>query len=165
MTRTRGKGSAEPDLAYHRREWTVQRVGWAAMALFLLAAIAGLFGSGPVSRTRSGDPARGSIDYERFARYGTETPLSICAAHAATPATQLMVAIPRDYLDSFAVESIVPEARSMRGSSERIEFVFDITAERSCIEFRLQPTHVGRARGLFSVSPGTPLPVSQFIYP
>ena len=35
---------------YHRREWAVQRIGWCVMTLVLAAAVAGVFGSGPVSR-------------------------------------------------------------------------------------------------------------------
>ena len=39
------------DLDFQRREWAVQRVGWGAMALVILAALLGLFGSsGPLSR-------------------------------------------------------------------------------------------------------------------
>jgi hypothetical protein len=111
MTRARAKVSADGDLAYHRREWAIQRIGWLAMALFLLAAVAGLFGSGPLSRTQSGDPARGTIDYERFAHYGTETSLRICGPPSPGAPAELRVGIPRAYAESFAIRSVVPEAR------------------------------------------------------
>lgn len=39
----------EEDLDHQRRCWKLERASWAVMALVLLAAMAGLFGSGPLS--------------------------------------------------------------------------------------------------------------------
>jgi hypothetical protein len=44
--------------------WRIERIGWSAMAAILTAALAGVFGHGPVSRATShvGDPSQGD-DY------------------------------------------------------------------------------------------------------
>ena len=44
------------DMRHQRLEWAVERVGWAAVALVLVAALAGLLGHGPLSRATAGEP-------------------------------------------------------------------------------------------------------------
>ena len=42
-----------PDLNFQRRSWAMQRFAWVVLALFILAALLGLFGPGPLSQTRA----------------------------------------------------------------------------------------------------------------
>jgi hypothetical protein len=164
MTRSRVESSRDA-MAYHRREWRIQRFGWACMALLVTAAAAGLFGSGPLSKAHSGTVARGTIDYERFARYGAETQVRICAPRAESAPPRFHVSIPRQYLEAFEIRAIVPEAHATQGQPEQVDFAFDISAERSCVVFRLEPIQIGRARGPFMLDGRTALEVSQFVYP
>jgi hypothetical protein len=39
------------DLGAQQKTWTIQRIGWGGMALIVLAALGGAFGSGPLART------------------------------------------------------------------------------------------------------------------
>jgi hypothetical protein len=165
MTHRQADESSREGLRFHRREWRIQRIGWAGMALFISLAVAGLFGSGPLASAHSGTPALGTIDYDRYARYGAETPMRICAPRAASAPPRLHVSIPRQYLEAFEIVSVVPEAHTMAGTPDQVEFVFEISAERSCVAFRLEPTRIGRARGPFTLEGHTPLEVSQFVYP
>lgn len=62
------------DLEHQRREWVIERIGWAIMALILLAALAGLLGSGPLSNARIDHPGSHlSAEYNRFERYQSPT--------------------------------------------------------------------------------------------
>jgi hypothetical protein len=54
-------------LPFYRKEWIFQRLGWAALGLFLAAAALGLLGPGGLSRTESGGPAL-RVAYDRFGR-------------------------------------------------------------------------------------------------
>jgi uncharacterized membrane protein YcaP (DUF421 family) len=45
-TKTKQQDGAESDLAFHRREWRLERIGWAGIAIVLLLALAGVFGGG-----------------------------------------------------------------------------------------------------------------------
>jgi len=56
------------------------------MAAFVLAATAGLLGSGPLSRGRVAVPGVMVVDYERFARLQTDETLTVWLESAATAA-------------------------------------------------------------------------------
>jgi uncharacterized membrane protein YcaP (DUF421 family) len=45
-TKTKQQEGTEFDLAFHRREWRIERIGWAGIAVVLLLALAGVFGGG-----------------------------------------------------------------------------------------------------------------------
>ena len=75
------------DLAFQRREWTIQRVAWAVMALVALAGLLGLFGgAGPLTRAAAGNGAL-RLDYARFERKHapTELRLQVAAGVAGDP--------------------------------------------------------------------------------
>lgn len=61
------KGGLEvsQDLNFQRREWVVQRVGWVVMAVLLVAALLGLFGPGPLSKSIAGS-ASGPVRAEYY---------------------------------------------------------------------------------------------------
>jgi hypothetical protein len=46
----------EEDMPLQERTWRFQRVGWAAMGLLLVSALAGLFANGPLSWGKAQDP-------------------------------------------------------------------------------------------------------------
>jgi len=53
MSRSPERCDSESDHRFHRNEWRLQRIGWVLVALFLVLAVAGLFGNGPLEE-RSG---------------------------------------------------------------------------------------------------------------
>src|SRR5919106_6001727 len=67
----------DQDLAYQQREWLVERVGWIVMLLLIVAAAAGIFGNGVLSRASVSDGKQLRIEYERFAHYLTPTSLKV----------------------------------------------------------------------------------------
>src|SRR5262245_38055738 len=65
--------------AFQERMWLMERIGWWGIAAIPLAAAAGLFGHGPVSRatlevTDDTQPAHPmALEYERFGRAHSES--------------------------------------------------------------------------------------------
>jgi hypothetical protein len=57
----------ETDLEFQRRVWRVPRVGWLIIGAAVVAALLGLFGTGPLSRA-STDGGGLTVEYDRFAR-------------------------------------------------------------------------------------------------
>src|SRR6185312_17388207 len=55
------------DMGFQRTSWVVERAGWIALTLLLLAALAGLFGHGWLSKDSIGDGIM-RVDYDRFQR-------------------------------------------------------------------------------------------------
>ncbi len=110
-------------LRFHRRMWTFQRVGWAAMLLVAVAGLAGLFGSGPFSSTtvKAADGEL-SLKYQRFWRARSDTPLRI---HVRAPAgDETPVWIERAYLREASIENVFPQPDKTRFSDDRITWYF-----------------------------------------
>lgn len=156
------KSAFESEYAYHRREWAIQRVGWVAIALVLLAALAGFFGKGPLSRA-SVHADSYSVEYERFARYGARTTLTLNTSPSKSASDELSVRISHTLIDAHLIETITPEPKRMRDSGEDVAFVFDAGSAASII-FRLEPEQIGRHAGTIRIGSES-LQVSQFVYP
>jgi hypothetical protein len=109
-------------LDFQRREWRVQRVGWFALAAFVLAALAGVFGSGPLSRAVATAPGL-AVDYERFIRADVRSRLTIEMARPdSTTAAQLSIS--RNYFDAINITRIFPQPSTveLRGGEAVLSF-------------------------------------------
>ena len=94
----------EENLHQHKQGYIIQKIGWATLYLGLLLAIAGLFGTGPLSyRTLSQNG--NSVEYERFLRFEGEAEMTF-NVNAATDTVTLE--IPQQYMEYIHVESITP---------------------------------------------------------
>ena len=58
---------AAADARFQRRDWRAQRVARGCFCVVVLAALSGVFGNGPLSRT-SREASWGTIHYDRFLR-------------------------------------------------------------------------------------------------
>lgn len=147
--------------------WTWQRIGWAAIAVLLLAAVAGLFGKGPVANG-SAQSADGSlqVEYARFARFQSPSTLRILAGEAATASGQLEVRVNRDYFRDVEVAQITPEPKSTRAGAQELAFIFDVARGESAeVHFQLRPNAAGVSHLRVHLPDQPPLSVRQFIYP
>lgn len=162
MGRKRAEEDLEANLAFHRREWRVQRVGWVLVALFLLLAGAGLFGNGPLSRAYT-DSGTGRLDYQRFLRYGLTTDLVVTPA--ASQHGVIRVAISGDYLEAFSVERITPEPAAVRISGPNIVYEFASAGPGAAISFHMHPQRLWRRTATVTIDGGAPLHISQLTYP
>lgn len=162
MSRSRAQQNFESELQFHEREWRVQRIGWALLALFLAFALGGLFGNGPLSRSHA-DSAAGRIEYERFVRYGLSTDLVVTPTGSARGVNR--IALDADYLEAFRVERITPEPASVRISGARIVYEFSSTAPDAAIAFHMRPQRLWRQTSAVSIDGGAPVEISQLTYP
>ena len=97
----------DEDIAFQRKEWRFQRIGVAALFLFVLAALLGLTGmGGPLSRGKAGD-SNGPVhvEYERFVRRGSFSKVTL-HLRGATGAIRFWVSAP--YLEHVQIDSVVP---------------------------------------------------------
>lgn len=151
----------QAEYEYHRREWAAQRIGWVVMTLLLVAALAGLFSSGPLSDVTA-QVGSHQVEYERFARYGARTKL-IVTTHSEVLVGDLPVRISHPFIDAHRIEAITPEPRSMSDAGDAVEFVFDASSTTRIV-FRLEPDVVGRHTGELRIGADAAR-LSQFIYP
>jgi hypothetical protein len=162
MSRSRAEEELEANLAFHRREWRIQRIGWVLVAVFLALAVGGLFGHGPLSRAYV-DYGTGRLEYEQFVRYGLSTDLVITDAGSAQGV--IRVAISGDYLEAFRVERITPEPAAVRMAGPNIVYEFASAAPGASISFHLRPQRLWRRTATVTIDGGEPLHLSQFTYP
>jgi hypothetical protein len=153
---------SESVLAFHHAEWRIQRVGWVLVALFLALAIGGVFGNGPLSRAHLANAA-GSVDYERFTRYGLSTDLVVTPVASAHGVNR--VAISADYLEMFRIERITPEPAAVRISGPDIVYEFASASPGASISFHMRPQRLWRHGATVTIDGGAPLPIAQLTYP
>lgn len=170
MARTRVDGlDVAQDLAFQRRDWVAQRVGWGVMALILIAAGAGLFGGGgPLSRTeaRSADGSL-RIEYERFAHQQTPTRLRFAFPADAERKGEVRLWIERAYIEKTRIEHVLPMPQRVELGSERLTYVFAAGAlrEAGAAVFDLKIDHVGRLAGRAGIDAGPQAAFRHFVYP
>jgi hypothetical protein len=155
------------DLPFQRREWLAERAAWAVMALLIAAALLGLFGTGPLSRTMAGDEAGPLwLEYERFARLLAPASLRLHLGPGAGRDGTVRVWIDRRYVDSLELQQVTPQPDSMELSGERLILAFR-QAERGAtvITFNTRPTRFGSLSGQVGLIDGPSLQLRQFVYP
>ena len=155
------------DIKFQERYWKVQRLGWGLFLLVLLAAIAGLLGSGPLS-SRSASAPDGSLraEYERFCRIERKSVLQAIAAPSAAAGGRLRIWIVRDYLQRVDLERVVPQPERVETFPDRLLFTFAAAdGQQSVIQFVLEPHAPGRQAISMGVEGKAAVSFRQFIYP
>jgi hypothetical protein len=151
------------DDAFQRRDWKIQRAGWAVFALLILAAISGLFGRGPLSAAVRSNSAV-EVRYERFGRWRLIQSLEVRVLGSREP-NEFVVWMSRPFREAFEIRSITPEPKQHRLGDDRIEFEFASTAESPIITFHLVPIERGLLDGAVGIDDQPDVAIRQFIYP
>lgn len=161
-----GDLEGERDLAFQRREWAVQRAAWAAMALVLLAALAGLFGSGPLSEA-SVEAGPLAVGYGRFQRRHAPEELVVAVAPRASAGGRVEVWLPAAYLGAIDVESVVPAPEAVRADGDRVVYAFAVDDPGQPLEatFSLEHDDVGVVHGGAGLVGGPEVAFRQVVYP
>jgi hypothetical protein len=160
----------DQDLDSQRRSWRIQRLGWVLMAAFVLAATAGLLGSGPLSHRRVTVPGVMVVDYDRFARLQTDETLTVRLEPAATAAETVRLSLDRGFLDSARVQSVLPPPVRVEAAAGRLVYVFSIAEPGvpMIVTFAFEPREFGSYRGRVAVEFPTTMhrvEFRQLVYP
>jgi len=148
-----------------RRSWRVERAATWVLIAILVAAGAGLLGSGPLS---GGEASAGGlrVEYPRLSRYQSSERLVIHAAPAAR-AGELRLWLDRAYLEGVRIESMVPPPVRAEAAGDRVVFVFALADVRPfTLHVRLQPERIGLLHGRAGLDGvGEALTFRQLVYP
>lgn len=158
----------DQDLKFQHREWAVQRAGWLVMALVVIAALLGLFATGPLSGTSAttNDEAL-RIEYGRFARHEAHSTLHLEISPQAVQNGQVQVHVNQAFVDTWEIESITPEPESSTLEADGITWSFTTGELTDAVRvlIRIRPDDIGIGRGEISLVGGVPLSFRQIIYP
>jgi hypothetical protein len=160
----------DQDLDFQRRAWMIQRVGWAVMTVFVLAAAAGVLGSGPLSHARADLPGTMSVEYQRFARFETNETLTVRLEPAATGADTVRLSLDRAFLDAARMASVLPTPTRVESAAGGLVYVFAVAEPRTplVVAFNFEPQEIGRQRGTIGVETAAGLrsvTFRQLVYP
>lgn len=155
------------DLAFQRREWLAQRMGWWVLAVFVVAAVFGVFGGGPLSAAQAGAPGAPLwIEYERFVRLGAPTRISLHATVAAST-SEIRLRIRRSYFEALKIDRMVPEPAAIAIGENDVTMRFDSVASGPgpfTVILDVEPLRAGRHRAAFDVNGGGELTFAQLAY-
>ena len=157
----------EDDAPFQRREWQMERAGWAGLMVLVIAAAAGAFGGGPLSNAHASDETgQLVVHYERFVRASAPAELRMQLLPATATDGEAAVWIDAAYWRDLEVSSVVPEPSRVEQRGQRIVYVFSMIdgADPAEIVFRYRPMRAGRLEGRFGVSDGVPAAVRQFAF-
>jgi hypothetical protein len=134
-TKRVGDLEVNQDLAYQRREWLADRVGWAVMSLVILAGLLGLFGHGWLSWAEATDHSGAvKLRYERFLHYDEPTELVLTVPADMVREGRFRVWLNKEYLAQIHIHAITPTPRKQELGGDRQWFVFEATASAGADE-------------------------------
>lgn len=152
----------DEDFEFQRRQMRLQAIAWTAMALLLLAGLAGVFGGGWLSRVTA--EAEGlQVDYPRFMRMQTPQTLQLRFDAGGLRGGEARVAVERRWIEHFAVEQITPDPIAVEAAEDGLlvyRFALAPGARSLQVSIELQPKGPGRVTGRIG---GTEL--RQLVYP
>lgn len=165
-------------MGFQKRSWTFERIGWVVMVLLVVAALLGLFSTGPLSQVTVQDPeGLVQVQYDRFQRYRAPTTLRVTflkpsgmespGADAPGDGATASLRISRTLVDAIGIERIQPEPEQVRSAGEALVFVFRRAAgdEADTVLFAVKPDSFGPVRGEIGLVGHEPIPLAPFIYP
>ncbi|THU41090.1 hypothetical protein FAM09_02945 [Niastella caeni] len=155
----RHKLQLDESLEQHKRGWIIQKIGWGILYSALILALAGVFGSGPLSYKtliKNGN----SVKYERFLRYESEAEMTFNIQNAKDSIT---LEIPQQYMQYIDLHSITPLPHSNRTVNDVTTYYFHAlrTANIHC---HLMAKRTGSITAIIKVNE-TPFTISHQIYP
>ncbi len=143
-----------------RKEWRFQRVGVAALFLFVAAALLGFTGKGgPMSRGEAGDPG-GSVrvEYERFVRRGGASQMKV-HVRAAPGDVRFWVGAP--YFERVRIESVAPTPERVSVETGRHVYLIRAGSRDVTVTLEVDHTSLGRLEAEVGLVDGPSVRFSQ----
>ncbi len=157
------------DLGFQRREWLVQRFGWVAMGLVILAALAGLMGTGPLSQATARSPDGNlRLEYLRFERRHAPTEVRMEIDGSAVREGEVRVWVDEAFLDRIELEQVIPEPEEVLSEPGRMVYVFPAVSDPSQsieVTFQLEQDVTGVHTDTVGLVDGPELVFWQVVYP
>ena len=154
----------EECMAFQRKSWIVERIGWAAMAFVVVLALLGIFSDGPLSHATA-QSANGNlrVAYQRFQRNDAATELRIVAPSGGSES--VLIVLDRAFADSFTIEHLTPLPAASAGSAERLELIYHAPGGVPVeVALTVRPRTIGLLRGRI-LSGDAQVEFTQLIYP
>lgn len=158
----------DQDLPFQERAWRAERIAWVVLTIVIVAALIGVFGTGPLSSTTAGDTETGlAASYERFVRHDGRSSLELRISPDQASEGQVEVWLSAGYLEDIQIEHISPQPDEVRTSGERDIFVF-LTEDPSSpmtVTLHFRPGSMGPISGDIGIIDGPTVSVRHISFP
>ena len=158
----------DQDQTFQQRDWRAQRIGRIAMALVVVAALAGTFGDGVLSsRTARTDDGRLEVEYDRVARHGAPQPLRVHVAARAPGDSIVDLWIDQRYVYGLVMREISPPPAETWAGGERLIYRFRLTdlPRTAVIVFQAEASELWSRSGAVGLVNGDSVRFRQFVLP
>jgi hypothetical protein len=154
----------EEHMRFQLRTWRFERIGWGAMALIVILALAGLFSHGPASQTvAESTDGKLRVEYERFQRNAADSDMTIMAQPEG--GENVLITLDRVFADNFTVEYLTPMPAASAGSPENLQLIYHAPAGMPVeVTLVVRAKTMGLVRGRVS-SGQSEVQLTQFVYP
>jgi hypothetical protein len=156
------------DIEGQQRAWVAERVGWAAMAVIAVAALAGGFGPGPLSQATASSPDGSvTVDYQRFVRNGGTTTVQVEVSGPAAQQPEVLMRVADSLLQDVQIEQITPEPAEARPAADAVVLAYTVEGSPDRVEVMLdlRPDGIGLVPAAVEVPGGGSASFWLFVYP
>lgn len=169
MPQKRSSAEAQLGLPEYRGHSLAEKVAFALLVLFIVAAMLGAFGDGVLSETSvSSADGRLRVEYQRFARREAQQILDITFP-TQPGANSVELDLSGDYLRRVQITEIFPQPmESAHQQTGKLRFATDGSGETMTVRMHLEPEHAGVLDvRLSAATPGKAAEVQfkQLVYP
>jgi hypothetical protein len=158
----------QQDESFQKSEWQIQRVGWATWAAFVIAALAGLLGTGPLSHAdSSASDGSLSIQYDRFLHYHQPTAIEVLVNSRGADDAPLRLKLSRSFLDRIQMLRIEPEPEEQSLAADGVVYAFtqEGVSKLSKVMFHFEYEKFGHTKASVERVGGGSASFQQFVYP
>jgi hypothetical protein len=120
--RARGPLQIDSDDTFARREKVVESLGWLLLAMLVVAGLAGLLGTGPLSSARAVSPSgRVALDYQRITHREADDRVVVEIRDGADRAGTLTIHLAGEWLDDLELRQVTPAAAEESGTPDGLD--------------------------------------------
>jgi hypothetical protein len=156
----------EEDLNSQKKLWKRQRIGRTVWALFILLAIVGLFGEGPLSRTSAKEDEL-EVQYDRFAHVESKDQFKFDFHRKDIVGGKIHLWFDSDYIKENPIQNVTPDPVSTKLEDKKVvlEFEADQAMTSSSIIVETEASKPGLQRVVLGLVGGPDLKFWKFIWP
>lgn len=154
--------------SFQRKEWRTQRIGWLVWVVVIIAALAGLLGPGPLSRTSATAPDDSlTVRYDRFVHYHQPLLLEVALRLGPDQNNAARLFLSDELLAELQILRIEPEPEGSELTGEGVIYTFPNAAglQSGTIRIHAQYEAFGNVKGRIGLIGRQFAAVTQFVYP
>lgn len=156
----------EQDEGFQRREWRLQRSGTALLVLVVVAALAGLLGTGPVSWTeRESADGVATVAFDSITHHEADDSITLTFGPEAISGGTVTMDLTGTWPGGVDVQGISPEPAEQRAVPGGLALEFAVEdADRVEVTMGFRAQEYGSLHGEVTVA-GRSVSFSQFVLP